>query len=444
LAPSGTPLADRARTGTDILHAAPPHDRQPEGLLTILQDDVRRGRLPQVSWIVAPEAYCEHPNWEPGYGAWYVSKVLDILASNPEVWSKTALFITYDEEGGFFDHMVPPTPPQTRAHGLSTVAVTNEIFPGDAGHASGPYGLGIRVPMIIVSPWSRGGWVNSQLFDHTSMIRFLEARFADRHPDLIESNITPWRRAVAGDLTSAFDFKTPNASRRLSLPSTDFYKPDELVRHPDEEPVPPARGTMPTQERGVRPARALPYTLDAHGDLQSDLSFRIDFRNSGDAAAVFHVRSGQAADVPRSFTVEAQKHLSDTWPAPSAYDLSVYGPNGFFRSFKGATRSHDANVHVRVEYDERHHQITLNLTNRSIDRARVRVTNQYTSLDSRLSLSPGETEAKTWSLERTGGWYDLLVQVEGDARFAYRLAGHLENGDDTISDPGMGRVAIAE
>jgi phospholipase C len=128
--------------------------------------DVRAGRLPQVSWIVAPEAYSEHPNWEPDFGSWYVSQVVDILTSNPEVWSKMVLFITYDEEGGFFDHLVPPTPPQTRAHGLSTVPITNEIFPGDADHPAGPYGLGMRVPMIVVSPWSRGGWVNSQLLDH--------------------------------------------------------------------------------------------------------------------------------------------------------------------------------------------------------------------------------------------------------------------------------------
>ena len=94
-----------------------------------------------------------------------------------------------------------------------------------------PYGFGIRVPILIVSPWTRGGWVNSELLDHTSMIRFLETRFARNHPDLVESNITPWRRAVAGDLTSAFDFQSPNGSRRIALPDTDAFKPEDLVRH---------------------------------------------------------------------------------------------------------------------------------------------------------------------------------------------------------------------
>src|SRR5262249_51212415 len=160
---SDSPLAENARTGTNI--AA--NDRDPERLMDIFRDDVRRGALPQVAWIVAPEAYSEHPNWAPDYGSWYVSQVLDILSSNPEVWSKTVLFINFDEDGGFFDHMVPPTPPQSPTEGLSTVSIENEIFPGNSGFPSGPYGLGVRVPMIVVSPWSKGGWVNSQLFDHT-------------------------------------------------------------------------------------------------------------------------------------------------------------------------------------------------------------------------------------------------------------------------------------
>src|SRR5438034_1419396 len=282
-APAGTPLAQGAKTGTTIVN----QNRSPDALLSDFRDDVRHGRLPQVSWIVAPEAYSEHPNWAPDFGAWYVSQVVDVLAANPEVWSRMALFVTYDEEGGFFDHLVPPTPPQTRAQGLSTVPTTNEIFPGDADHPAGPYGLGMRVPMIVVSPWTRGGWVNSQLFDHTSLIRFLEARFARGNADLIEPNITPWRRAVVGDLTSAFDFRKPNTSRRVHLPDTSDLEPVDLVRHPDQVPVPPSNPSLPGQEQGVRPARALPYTLHADG-LAGATSFSIHFQNSGAAAGVFH------------------------------------------------------------------------------------------------------------------------------------------------------------
>ena len=121
----GTPLADKAKTGTAIID----QNRNPDGLLSDFRADVQGGRLPQVSWIVAPEAYTEHPNWEPDFGAWYVSQVVDVLASSPAVWSKLALFVTYDEDGGFFDHVVPATPPQTRAQGLSIAPPTRHNRP---------------------------------------------------------------------------------------------------------------------------------------------------------------------------------------------------------------------------------------------------------------------------------------------------------------------------
>lgn len=426
-APPGTPLANGAKTGTSIRAQG----SRPEALLSDFREDVRSGRLPKVSWIVAPEAYSEHPNWEPDFGAWYVSQVIDILASNPELWSKMALFITYDEEGGFFDHLVPPTPPQTRAQGLSTVPITNEIFPGTADHPAGPYGLGVRVPMIVVSPWTRGGWVNSELLDHTSMIRFLEARFA-RGRDLVESNITPWRRAVVGDLTSAFDFKTPNASRRIDLPDTDDFKPTTLTRQPDDVPVPPTDQRLPRQERGVRRARAIPYTLHADGHAEGAV-FSIDFTSSGRAAAVFQVRSAGTDQDPRSYTVEAGKHLSDTWDIAPAYDLSVHGPNGFFRSFTGTQR---ANLDVKASYS--HDEVFLAMRNRGTKRATVTVLDKYTSQKRKLSLKPGEAETERWSLSRTRGWYDLIITVAGDPPFEYRYAGHLEDGADSITDPSMG------
>ena len=177
------------------------------------------------------------------------------------------------------------------------------------------------------------------------MIRFLEARFGHHHPDLIESNITPWRRAIAGDLTTAFDFKTPNTSRRINLPGTDDFKPEDLVRQPDQVPVPPAHQRLPGQEPGVRPARAIPYTLDAHGVVHdADDSFQIHFRNTGGACAVFQVRSGNSADLPRTYTVEPLQRVTDTWRVgaigASTYDLSVYGPNGFYRAYRGSVSGH--------------------------------------------------------------------------------------------------------
>ena len=351
-ASDSSPLATRARTGTAILN----HGRDPNRLFDIFREDVRRRRVPQVSFIVAPEAYSEHPNWAPNWGAWYISKVVDILVDNPELWSKTALLINYDEEGGFFDHMVPPTPPMTAAHGSSTVSTTHEIFPGATTSSgtifqAGPYGLGERVAMIVVSPWSKGGFVNSQLFDHTSVIKFLEARFGRGNDDLVETNITPWRRAVVGDLTTAFDFERPEQWRHLTLPSTDPYTPD-LQPRPDYALEIPGNQTMPRQERGVRSARALPYALEAMGEGVGNY-FRIDFNNDGRQAAVFHARSANPADLPQCYTVEPDQSLTGLWALATnrTYDLSVYGPNGFFRSFKG--RQSDSSAKLRAEVPRR-------------------------------------------------------------------------------------------
>jgi len=445
-APDGSPLAAAARTGTNINALS----RDPARLFDGLREDVRTGKLPAVSWIVAPEAFSEHPNHAADYGAWYSSQVIDILASNPEVFSKTVLFINYDEEGGFFDHVVPPTPPFA-GQGASTVDTVNEIYPaGDAGHPSVPYGLGMRVPMIVVSPWSKGGWVNSQVFDHTSLIRFIEARYARELPGLVETNITPWRRAVAGDLSSTLDFSRPDRER-VRLPSTTALALSDLVRHPDYTIVTPTSPQLPVQEPGVRPARALPYVLHADGVANtSAASFQINFGNTGKAAAVFHVRSGQAADAPRNFTVEPQRLLSASWAASaaSAYDLSVSGPNGFLRAFKGRLSSDSSKLMVRASYDEGRLGITLSITNVGVQSVDLQVRDGYRAGrgDDRRAhrLGAGQSTAKYWPLERSHGWYDLAITVDGDPAFVVRFAGHVENGDDSISDPMMGRVQMGD
>src|SRR5262249_44186054 len=162
-------LADKAKTGTHILS----QNREPDRLMDVFRADVESGRLPQVSWIVAPESYCEHPNWEPDFGSWYLSQVVDILASTRHASSRMVLVDPRAEEGRLLAPRAPPTPPPAHTTENSTARVTSGILGGDPILPAGPYGLGIRVPMIVVSPWSRGGWVNSQVFDHTSLIRFL-------------------------------------------------------------------------------------------------------------------------------------------------------------------------------------------------------------------------------------------------------------------------------
>jgi phospholipase C len=432
----GTPLHERAVTGTDISKGGT--------LFDDFRADVAAGRLPQVSWIVAPEAYTEHPNWPANYGAWYIAQILDAITSNPEVWSKTALFIMYDENDGFFDHLVPPTPPATRDEGLSSIDTTNEIFPGSAKYASGPYGLGVRVPMIVVSPWSKGGWVDSEVFDHTSLIRFLERRFAGRNEGLIETNITPWRRAITGDLTSAFDFASHHHGVP-HLPPTGSYVPPDAVRHPDYKPVPPAAGSLPKQEPGLRPARPLPYELHAGLDARAgDKSVELRFHNSGRAAAVLHVRSGDAASTrsgPWTYTVGPRDTLADLWKldgdAPR-YDLSVHGPNGFLRAFQGTLGGEHADLAVKAFYDAEG-GIALEVINRASLTAHVKIADGYGGRTVRERLEPGRSFVWRWSLEGSHGWYDLAIEVEGDASFSHRLAGHVETGRPSASDPAFGR-----
>jgi phospholipase C len=167
------------------------------------QADVAAGTLPQVSWILAPLIDSEHPPAPEEYGEVVAANVLNTLVSNAAVWSKTALFITHDENGGFFDHVPPPTAPAGTAGEYLTVSP----LPSDASGVTGPIGLGFRVPLLIVSPFARGGLVSHNVFDHTSLLRFLETRFGAEVP-----NLSAWRRSVTGDLTSAFNFVKVNTS----------------------------------------------------------------------------------------------------------------------------------------------------------------------------------------------------------------------------------------
>lgn len=436
----GSPLYEKARRGTNIAIPGTPLD----GLFEQLRADVRHGRLPQVSWIAAPEAFTEHGNWPSNYGAWYISQVLDALTSNPEVWSKTALFVTYDENDGFFDHLVPPTPPRSAADGASTVDTSAEIYAGSEGAVRGPYGLGVRVPMIVVSPWSKGGWVCSEVFDHTSLIRFLEKRFGRRKPDLTEGNITPWRRAVCGDLTSAFNFRNPDAEQ-VSLLDTSSYEPPDRERHADYVPTPPSIQSVPRQERGLRRARALPYELRVDGAPHTGSgTFRIDFKNTGKAGACFQVRSGNSAEGPWTYTVEAGKSLANSWNLAASqrrYDFSVFGPNGFLRQFRGRVARDAADLDVDVRYDIDDYALIIRVTNQSHAACRVVVCGAYDERSLIDVLPRGRALEKRWRLKSSFGWYDLTITTNADRNFLRRVAGHLENGRDSVSDPALSGVS---
>ena len=182
--------------------------------------DVSSGNLPQVSWVLPSLIVSDHPPAPPLFGEGTLSAILAALTANPAQWAKTALFVAYDENGGFFDHVPPVTaPPGTPGEYVTAPAVPDPTQVGNPP-ILGPIGLGFRVPMLVISPFSRGGLVSSDLFDHTSILRFLEARFGAEVP-----NLSAWRRATVGDLTSSFNFAVPDYSVP-KLPSTAAAVPE--------------------------------------------------------------------------------------------------------------------------------------------------------------------------------------------------------------------------
>ncbi|HUY86598.1 MAG TPA: alkaline phosphatase family protein [Acidimicrobiales bacterium] len=220
------------------------------------QEDVASGNLPNVSWIAAPLEYSEHPSTAPDWGAYVINQILSTLTSNPSVWARTAFFVTYDENGGFFDHVPPPTAPA----GTAGEYLTASTLPSTANGISGPIGLGFRVPMLVISPFSRGGLVCSDVFDHTSLLRLIETRFGVEVP-----NLSAWRRSITGDLTSAFNFASPPDNVFPSLPTTSLTSsnvlneclPGGITGLLDLEPAYPIpENAKPAQESGspVRPS----------------------------------------------------------------------------------------------------------------------------------------------------------------------------------------------
>jgi phospholipase C len=423
----GTELFERAVTGTDIKNSG--------GLFDVLQGDVTSGQLPSVSWVVAPQAYTEHPAFPAGYGAWYTAQVLNALTSDPDVWSKTVLLITFDENDGFFDHVVGPYPNVGSLPGRSTVPLDNELFGGKAGTLGGsdgvvgPYGLGVRVPLIVVSPWSKGGWVCSETFDHSSLIRFIEARF-----DVNEPNITPWRRAVCGDLTSAFDFERASDSVP-PLPDVDEFKPTGAV-DPDFHPTPPAIGSVPDQEPGVRPSRRLGYRLAVDFDADGH-NLRLVFRNRGALGVGLQARSQTVDGAPFSYTVGAGHQLDVELPNPGTYDLSLHGPNGFFRHFAGGPGT---GLAVEAQGDDASGKLLLRIRDSDESRRRgavaVKLVDAF-GADRQLTLHG--TESVVIDTHHSGGWYDVALTSPSDAKFSYQLVGRFESRAELTSDPQLGR-----
>src|ERR1700739_4202054 len=212
--------------------------------------DAASGNLPQVSWLVGSVLTSDHPPSPSTFGENILSLIVTALTANPELWAKTVLFVTFDENGGFFDHVSPVTAPLgTPGEFVTAPAVPDPTVIGSPA-ITGPIGLGFRVPMLIISPFSRGGFVSSDLFDHTSVLRFLETRFGAEVP-----NLSGWRRAAVGDLTRAFNFKNPDPSIP-SLPSTLQGDTQAILQCENNLAgttpfIVPTTQALPTQESGT-------------------------------------------------------------------------------------------------------------------------------------------------------------------------------------------------
>jgi phospholipase C len=463
----------------------------PKGdLLYQFRQDVLKDELPAVSWIVPPQKFSDHPS-SAWYGAWYIAELLDILTQNPDVWRKTIFILTYDENDGYFDHVPPfvaphPQRPETGRvspgvdASLEYVEREQEMRykpPGECRDSS--IGLGYRVPLVIASPWTRGGCVCSQVFDHTSSLQFMEKWLSHKTGRPVrEPNVNSWRRTVCGDLSSAFQPQAQQNVAKLPFPPRDEFLAGihqaQFKELPSGfAPLTPAdieqirRGAgalslLPRQEPGMRRSCSLPYELAVDGALADDgKSFDITLAAGnttfGERAAgapfVVYARYGGDNVQTRNYAVAPGDRLNDAWPladfADGRYRLAAYGPNGFFREFRGD--GDDAKVSVelherraRVGADALTGDVEVRLINR--DETRTHIVEirdvSYGNRPVERRLAPGESAACVVNSQRTFGWYDLSIRIADCPDFEKRYAGRVETGAWSYTDPAMGRVVV--
>jgi phospholipase C len=464
----------------------------PKGdLLYQFRQDVQKNKLPMVSWIAAPEHLSDHPS-SAWYGAWYVSEVMDILTQNPEIWKKTIFILAYDENDGYFDHVPPFTAPHSDHSGTGMVSkgidtkveyVTQKQeeerkgFPEPFDRESS-IGLGFRVPLVIASPWTKGGFVNSEVFDHTSTLRFLETFLSQKTGKKIrETNISTWRRTVCGDLTSVFrtdaDNQPPGLDYVVKQPFLELvynaqFKPppaDFKLLTAEEIAVfqidPYASDLMPKQESGVKPSCGLHYELYANGQLtpsKDAFVIRLAAGNQifGEASlgSPFNVYAPGREIKTWAFAVKASDYLEPVWSLSDfengLYHLQVFGPNGFYRSFIG--NQNDPMIDIDCLYEPsatNKNKLTGNLlfhvtNNTNIPQEIVITDNAYQSEIVKKTLQKsGSLQAMDnliLNLSKQFGWYDFTVRVTGEENYEKRFAGRVETGQSSFSDPFMGRT----
>ncbi|WP_343305738.1 phospholipase C, phosphocholine-specific [Chitinophaga niabensis] len=448
-----------------------------------LRKDAKENKLPTVSWIAGPQKFSDHPS-APWYGALYVSEIMDILTSNPEVWKKTIFIVTYDENDGYFDHFVPFSIPDENKPGTGKVSpgidtevehvrLANELAQGIEKKQAreAPIGLGFRVPLMIASPWSRGGKVNSQIFDHTSTLQFLEEFVNKKFSKKIHlDNISQWRRTICGNLTSAF---TPFDGAKSDLPFLQKEKFIETIHNAQFKPEPsgfkkfssreidemikqPATANpLAKQEPGVRPSCALPYELYAEGkwnpstksfDLSMSAGNQIFGATSAGSPFRVYAPVAFAGEGFRNwdFAVKAGDALQYSWPleqfSEGKYHLRLHGPNGFYREFTG--NANDPAMEVSCEYvRDKSGGLVIKVRNTSAESLKLTVKdNGYKQADAQHIIGKNSSKDIFLELGKNHNWYDFSIKANGFNAFEKRYAGRVENGEEGFSDPLIGRV----
>lgn len=441
----------------------------PKGdVLFQFRKDVNDGKLPTVSWLIAPSNFSDHPG-SPWYGAWYLSESIDILTKNPEVWKKTIFILCYDENDGYFDHVPPFIPPVGTADEYESLEMDLKRKP-ETQARGGAIGLGYRVPLVIASPWSRGGVVNSQVFDHTSILMFLEKFLSHKTGKrIVESNISAWRRSVCGDLTSVFKpydgetFKMPEPVKKNEFYETihkaQFRKlpqmPDPLNTEEVSKVVAGSRltGRMPQQEKGTRPSNALPYELHVAGAVSKDkksFNFVMEARNGlfkdKSAGSPFHIYAYGKDFVTRCYAVPAGGSVKDSWPLDifndGNYHFRVDGPNGFMREYKGNLKDNmvlDIGYHVDKNKKPTG-DLVVNVVTTSTG-TKVEINDNAYGQD-KQSFDPGKNTmvSNRIDLKNSSGWYDSTIRIPGTS-YEFRFAGRVETGKDGITDPAIDKLS---
>ncbi len=453
----------------------------PKGdVLYQFRKDVEAGELPTVSWVVGPSNFSDHPG-SPWYGAWYVSEVMDILTKNPDVWKKTIFILCYDENDGYYDHVPPFVPPHPHRANTGKVSegiditteyvlLKDDLKARDNRYArESPIGLGYRVPLVIASPWSRGGAVCSQVFDHTSILQFLEVFLSHKTGKAIkEENISAWRRTVCGDLTSVFK---PYYGEKMPLPdflekekvyasihqaqfrqNPEGFKPlaKEEIALVNEGKASPA--VMPVQEKGMRSSMALPYELyttisvdDTNKALQLSLTAGNQFFQQRSAGSPFTVyaKKGDSLHI-RHYAVKPGDTLTDAFAFDffdkDKYHIWIDGPNGFYREYKGDTQ--EAGVEIKAIYKINKQQqptgeIVLQISNNFLPKKAITLLiedNAYGQKTVTKKIGPATTASLVVSTQKSFGWYDFTVRIQ-DSGIAQSYAGRVEIGKNAKTDP---------